>query len=239
MSSTRAQLMALLNASVLTGGSRTTAQLVRDYENEAIDSNVNKSDDFNAEGGFLGITSGRVDSSKINSASPTGLFLRDDGAWHSIPSSLTPLFDHYVDAGNLTTTKTDLYSDTISAGQLALPGDKIEFKYGGIYAGNATATSQITIEFAGNIVIDTSAVSVPVPLGWMVDGMIMRQTPSIIRYTATFHSLAAVVVESGSITGLNLSNANIFKITGQESGSGASTNDIVAKIGSITYIKNA
>ncbi len=55
--STRAQLTALLATKVLSGGSDTTAAGLRDYEQDAIDSNVNKTDDANVANGYAGLDS--------------------------------------------------------------------------------------------------------------------------------------------------------------------------------------
>lgn len=81
---TRAQLVALLNSKVLSGGRRTTAQNIRDFENAIITSVINLIDDKDTPDGYLGIDSnGRVNVSFINSATPAGDFLRDDGTWAS------------------------------------------------------------------------------------------------------------------------------------------------------------
>lgn len=89
---TRAQLVALLNSKVLTGGRRTTAQNIRDFENSIITSVINFIDDRDANGGYLGIDSnGRVDISFITAATPAGDFLRDDGTWASVLTSVAGL----------------------------------------------------------------------------------------------------------------------------------------------------
>jgi len=55
--STRAQLTALLATKVLSGGSDTTAVGLREYEQAAIDSNVNKTDDANVANGYARLDS--------------------------------------------------------------------------------------------------------------------------------------------------------------------------------------
>lgn len=82
---TRSQLIDQLNAKVLSGGRRTTAQNVRDFENDIIESLLNKVDDADVNGGYLAISStGLVDVSFIKEATPTGKFLRDDGSWQTV-----------------------------------------------------------------------------------------------------------------------------------------------------------
>ncbi len=39
----------------------------------------------------------------------------------------------------------------------------------------------------------------------------------------------------GELTGLTLANTQVLKITGQAGSTGAATNDIVAKLGSVSY----
>lgn len=87
MSSTRAQLKTEANAKILSGNSDTTAMHLREFEFDAIDGAVNKTDDMNIDGGYLGISSSRVDIAFINALSPGGYFLRDDGTWQPVPGS--------------------------------------------------------------------------------------------------------------------------------------------------------
>lgn len=88
--STRAQLTTSLDANIKSGNSDTTAANVRTFEADMIASCVNKTDDADAEGGFLQINSGRVDVSKINSpgvsVSNTCQILQGDGTWRSAVS---------------------------------------------------------------------------------------------------------------------------------------------------------
>jgi hypothetical protein len=82
---TRAELITSLNDNVLTGGRRTTALKLRDFENAVIESMVNKVDDLNVINGYLGISAeGIVDISFIKKTTPTGQFLKDDGTWSTI-----------------------------------------------------------------------------------------------------------------------------------------------------------
>lgn len=76
--STRAQLATLLATKVLSGGSDTTALGLREYEQEAIDSNVNKSDDLNVTGGYMGadIADGKI---YIGNASNLGIAVTPSG----------------------------------------------------------------------------------------------------------------------------------------------------------------
>lgn len=61
---------------------RIKGNTVRDRMINVIDSSLNIIDDANVAGGYLAIdTNGRVDVTFINSDTPTGKFLKDDGTW--------------------------------------------------------------------------------------------------------------------------------------------------------------
>lgn len=150
------------------------------------------------------------------------------------------LFKHFTDAGNVTTGETDLYSDTIAAGQLSSNGQVITAKYGGITSASATATRAIRVYFAGTEIYDTGDLVFSVASGWSVDVEIIRVSATVIRYrvltaignTGTTVFEASYVAE---LTGLTLSNTNVLKITGQAGSVGAATNDIVAQLGYVEF----
>lgn len=121
MASDRTALTALLNSLITSGNADTTAADLRTYEAEMIISALNKIDDANVNGGFLSISSGRVTISFINSASPTGLYLRDDGTWAEITSvALTGLV---VSPGNADAADSILTAIGKLAGKTAAPED--------------------------------------------------------------------------------------------------------------------
>lgn len=143
-------------------------------------------------------------------------------------------FDHFVNAGNTTTSETDLYSDTIPANGLGTDGDKLAVEYGGVYVSSGTATRQIRIYFGGSVIFDTGALTLSLSSAWTAYVSIIRVSATIIRYMISFTTEGAALAAYtavGELTGLTLSNSNIIKITGQAAGVGAATNDIVAKLG--------
>lgn len=86
--STRAELVDLLNEKVITGGRQTTAQKVRDFENDFITSVPNIEDDKDQADGYLGLDADSlVDVIHIAKLTPTGQFLRDDGSWQNVAGS--------------------------------------------------------------------------------------------------------------------------------------------------------
>lgn len=142
------------------------------------------------------------------------------------------IFDNYTDAGNSTTTKTDLYSYTTPASALASNGEKIQAQYGGVFVSSGTATREITVSFAGTDIFDTGTLTLSISASWVVDVTIIRVSSSVVRYMITLNTQGAALsayTSSGELTGLTLTNTNILKITGQAAGVGAATNDIVAK----------
>jgi hypothetical protein len=152
------------------------------------------------------------------------------------------LFDHYTSVGNVTTSETDLYSDSIAADTLANNGDKLEAEYGGVFVSSGTATRQIKIYFGGTAIFDTGALTLSLSSAWTAYVTIIRVSSSVVRYMislTTEGAALAAYTNVGELTGLTLSNANILKITGQAAGAGAATNDIVAKIGNVILISAA
>lgn len=152
------------------------------------------------------------------------------------------LFDHFTDAGNVTTSETDLYSDTLVASQFLTNGDKVTADYGGTFVSSATATREIKIYFGGSAIFDTGTLTLGLSSQWTIFAEIIRVSASVIRYMVSLTTQGAALsayTSVGEVTGLTLSNTNIVKITGQAAGVGAATNDVVAKLGSIKFVAAA
>lgn len=179
-----------------------------------------------------------------NSLGATGNYLTSTGsgtAWQTGLSlarnnSLTQnKFNHFADAGNTTTTETDLYTDTLASGQLFTNGDKIIATYAGIFVSSATATRQLRAYFGGTLIFDSGALSISAGSdAWQIDVTIIRESATVVRCSVVATTAGAslnVYDNYTRITGLTLSNTQILKITGQAAGVSAATNDIVAKLG--------
>lgn len=154
--------------------------------------------------------------------------------------STTPLQlkDFFTNGGNTTTTETDLYTYTTAASQLSVNGQKIDAEYGGLFVSSATATRQVRIYFAGTLIFDTGALTLSLSSAWTTYVTLIRVSSTVIRYQISFTTEGAALAAYtavGELTGLTLSNTNILKITGQSAGVGAATNDIVAKMGNISW----
>jgi len=168
----RAALVALLNSKVLTGGNQTTAQGLRDTFNSIIESVVNIIDDKDANGGYLGINSvGIVDVTKIQSSSPLGYFLRDDGTWQPVGSAGTPTLGDALTTNPLSqfaaTTSSQLagvISDETGTGSLVF-GTSPTFTtdittpliYGSSASGGTLTLASTTNATKGKILFGTSA----------------------------------------------------------------------------------
>jgi hypothetical protein len=147
------------------------------------------------------------------------------------------IFNHFADAGNTSTTETDLYSDSIPASALGTNGDKLEATYGCIFV-NSTSTKQLKLYFGGTAIFDTGALTISASSEISLEALIIRVSSTVVRYVirasttgASTGSYSAV----GELTGLTLSNANTLKITGTAAGVGAATNDIVAKASTVDW----
>ena len=149
-----------------------------------------------------------------------------------------PLFDHYADAGNTTTGETTLYSDSLFPGQLLTNGDKITATYVVTYAANAN-TKRTRVYFAGTAILDTTALTRNNAAAQdRIDVTVIRESATVVRCVASIlaHNGSGTLVVNPStytrITSLTLSDAQILKLTGQSS---SATNDIVAKMGAVSY----
>lgn len=148
------------------------------------------------------------------------------------------MFDHYVSAGNVSTTETDLFSDTIAANKLSVSGAKIQAEYGGVFVSSGTATRQIKMYFGGTAFFDSGALTLSLSAAWTAYVSIICVSPTVVRAIVSMTTEGAALAAYTSfteVTGLTLTNPNILKITGTAAGVGAATNDIVAKMGSVYY----
>lgn len=152
------------------------------------------------------------------------------------------LADHSADIGNSGTNETDLYTDTVPANAMDSNGDKLSAEYGGTFVASATATKRIKIYFGGNVIFDSTALSLSLSSSWVVHSTLIRVSPTVMRHKVSFTTQGATLsayTSVGEVTGLTLTNDNILKITGTAGGIGAATNDIVAKLGTVSWMPGA
>lgn len=163
------------------------------------------------------------------------IFTDSSGNTASIPRVL---FDHYADVGNIGTGEDDLYSDTIAASQFSVNGQKLEGEYGGIFVSSATATREVKAYFGGTLIFDTGALSLSLSSAWTAYISVIRVSSSVVRCMVSFTTEGAALAAYTAyteVTGLTLTNTQVLKLTGEAAGVGAATNDIVAKLGSVSW----
>lgn len=145
----------------------------------------------------------------------------------------------YADAGNTTTTETDIFTYTTAVNRLATNGDRIQTQGAGVFVSSGTATRQMRMYFGGTLIFDSGALTVYLAAAWVVTSTITRVSGTVIRYEVSMTTEGAALAAytaSGEVTGLTLSNTNIIKITGTAAGVGAATNDIVGKAWSVDFL---
>lgn len=152
------------------------------------------------------------------------------------------IFDHYTDAGNTGTTETDLFSATTAANTLSANGAKIEAQYAGMFVSSATATRRLKIYFGGTAIFDSGALTLTLSATWDIYVSIIRVSATVVRCSVSMTTEGAALAaytQYTEITGMTLSSTNILKITGTAAGTGAATNDVVAKLGAVYWFPNA
>ena len=151
---------------------------------------------------------------------------------------LIPLFAHYTTSGTSSVAETDLYSDTLAAGQLAANGDTIYVDFTTQYAPGA-ATRRVRLYFGGTVIYDSTAIAGPGNSTLTGRATIVREDASTVRCSVQIVVSAAgystsTVASYTRITGLTLSNTQIVKITGQSSV--VTANDITAVSEVVSYL---
>ena len=151
------------------------------------------------------------------------------------------LFDHYTDAGNVSTSETDLYADTIAANQLSTNGDKLEGRYTvTLNVGAMTQAEQIRVYWDGNLIWDTGANTMSQTDQVDISFILIRESATILRCQVTSFILSVSYFPIYTkLTSQDFTTTNILKITGQSTGIGAASNDIVAEIGTVEFVPAA
>lgn len=151
---------------------------------------------------------------------------------NATPRSIVPLQDFYTSVSNSGTTETDLYSFTIPANTLVTNGEKIIARFSGSF-NDATGTETMKSYFAGTATSNIGGIAGN-PANWDYQIMLTRSGTTTARVTVNF--LSDGIFKPGittSLTGLDFTTTNIFKITGTSSQS--VTDAIKADIGTIYW----
>lgn len=209
----------------------TTASIdIVDSSNDAITTNPN-SNIYLTTGimSFNGATdSYRFDNKvAVQAGGASSIFARAGG--------VMPNYRNSADAGNTTTTETDLYSDNLSANILSANGNIISGEYVIDFAASATATRDIRMYFAGTLIFDSGSITTTLSSSCEVSVKIIRTNTTTARASVKMVGTALTTTNEIDLTGQDFTIANILKITGQAGGVGAATNDIVAKFSYLEY----
>lgn len=148
------------------------------------------------------------------------------------------IFNQFLNVGNVTTTETDLYTDTLPASTLAVDGESLEAVFAATTLGSATATTEMRIYFGGNVIYDSGALGLSTASDFNYNVDCIRVSSSIVRCSvaaSTTTASAAPYTVYTEITGLTLSNTQVFKITGQRAGVGAASGDINGRFAKIKW----
>jgi hypothetical protein len=135
------------------------------------------------------------------------------------------LTQFYTDAGNTTTSETDIYSYSVPASTLDTNGHKIRAEYAGTCV-NSTSTKQIKVKFDGTTILDTGALAVSASAHWSITVLGVRVSATVIRFTVTFIGTGLALTQQTtytSVTVANFTSARILKLTGTAAGAGAAT----------------
>ncbi len=146
--------------------------------------------------------------------------------------------DFYSNVGNTTTDETDLYTYTTPNNTLATDGEKIAAFYSLQLVDNVN-TKTFRIYFGGQLLFNSGGLST-IGTGYVdINAKIIRVSSTMSRYSINAQYANALDgagfsygILNGELSGLTFSSTNILKITGQSS---VDTNDIIAKLGSISW----
>jgi len=145
------------------------------------------------------------------------------------------IFNSFADAGNTTTSETDLVSNITVASALGTNGDKFEALYAGITVAHASDTRRFRVYFGGTLIFDSTAIATVAAANWEIRAIVIRESSTVVRCSVSMvdlNNLAFAKCNYTRITGLTLSGTNILKITGTSSNA---TNDIVLKFSNVNW----
>jgi len=147
------------------------------------------------------------------------------------------LKDFYADVNNVSTTETDLLTYTTVANRLNATGEKIISNFSGTF-NDVTASSQLKLYFAGNLIGDTGTLTMSVTGAWVTTVSIIRTgttTARAIVNISTPSASTASYTKYTSLTGVTFTGTNIVKITGTAGGATGGNDDITATYGNIIW----
>ena len=155
----------------------------------------------------------------------TGLDAIELASWktHQIFSSVTA-------AGNVGAGEDDLFSYTLPASTFSADTQTITANMAGFIIGHASGTRTIKIYFGGTQIFTSGALAETSNCNWQANVTLIRSSSSAVKYAVTFmRRVTFSTFAISQVTGLTLTNTQIFKVTGESST--ATNNDVVFYMG--------
>ena len=128
------------------------------------------------------------------------------------------LFSTVTGTVNVGAGEDDLYSYTLPASTFSADLQIITAQFSGYVIGHASGTRTIKIYFGGTQIFTSGALAETTNANWHADVTIQRVSSSAVKYAVTFMRRATFSTFAMSqVTGLTLTNTQIFKVTGESS----------------------
>ena len=135
-------------------------------------------------------------------------------------SSFLPrvLFSTVTGTANVGAGEDDLYSYTLPASTFSADLQIITAQFSGYIVGHASGTRTIKIYFGGTLIFSSGALAETSNANWQANVTLIRSSSSIVKYAVTFMRRATwSTFAMSQVTGLTLTNTQIFKVTGESS----------------------
>lgn len=150
------------------------------------------------------------------------------------------LVNRYADGASTSIdgTEDDLYTDTLTAGILAINGQKIIETEAIVTVAHATATRRMKKYFGGTLIWDSGALTLAAATTLALTTTVIRESSTVVRCIVSVTTTSASTVPYATytrVTGLTLANTQILKTTGIAAGVGAAASDIVCKLAMIEW----
>lgn len=156
----------------------------------------------------------------------------------------TTLFNHVTTVGNVTTTDTVLYDDTIAANQFVDNGDALVAEFSGVFIGHATATKLLTINLgSGPSTIFSSGTLSSITSDSAFNlrvRMTKAGTTNLRTITTLTYNGVTTVTSLQEFTGWSeFGSTAVLELKGQAGGVGAASDQIKLYEGYVDYKPNA
>jgi hypothetical protein len=155
----------------------------------------------------------------------TGLDAIELASWKS-----HQLFSSVTAAGNVGAGEDDLFSYTLPASTFSADTQTIQANFAGFIIGHASGTRTIKIYFGGTNIFTSGALAETTNCSWTASVLLIRSSSSAVKYRVDFvRRTTTSTMTVSAVTGLTLTNTQIFKVTGESST--AADNDVTFYMG--------